>query len=275
MPDDSHRSDQPRRSPAARIILSLLGVGALALLVCCGGCGFRFWSLSDPDHQITISPETTVFTEPLKPNGDVDFIAAVDDRLSEGVTPENNAVVLLVEAFGPGEIRAENRSEFFAKLGVPALPEVGDYLIGEYAYAKELADSSGQHVGDVSEAFFENRAEASSRPWTRDEFPEVAAMLERNSEALDLVVQASRRPRYYSPLIADEEFPMLIGVLLPIEQQQREGVRQLTARAMLKLEEGDAEGAWEDLLACHRLARRLSESWSLIGGLVAIAIDVL
>ena len=271
----SERSGNSEAPPnrAVRVVLWLLGGCGVALLICCGGCGFRFWTLADPDEQITVSPETTVFTAPLKPSGDVDLIAAMNGRLSEGITTENNAVVLLVQAIGPSEIPQENRATYFAELGIPELPEQGNYLVGEYAYAKELADKSGQAMGDVQQAFSENREEASTRLWTRDEFPDVAAMLERNSEALDLVVQASQRPRYYSPLIADEEYPMLIGVLLPIEQQQREAVRQLTARAMLRLSEGDAEGAWEDLLTCHRLARRLAESWSIIAGLVSIAIE--
>ena len=37
--------------------------------------------------------------------------------------------------------------------------------------------------------------------------------------------------------------------------QYREAARALTARAMLRVDEGKVDEAWDDLLACHRLAR--------------------
>jgi hypothetical protein len=42
---------------------------------------------------------------------------------------------------------------------------------------------------------------------------------------------------------------------------------------MLRLNEGKVDKAWEDLLACHRLARLVGQGPTLIDGLVAIAID--
>ena len=42
---------------------------------------------------------------------------------------------------------------------------------------------------------------------------------------------------------------------------------------MLRLQEGKAEEAWRDLLACHRLARLLSQGPMLIDNLLALTID--
>ena len=50
--------------------------------------------------KITVSRETTFLTGPLRPDGHVDYLAATNAYCSKGVTPENNAVVLLVQAFG-------------------------------------------------------------------------------------------------------------------------------------------------------------------------------
>jgi len=38
--------------------------------------------------------------------------------MSEGVTPENNAAVLLQQAFGPNEIPKRLREEYFQQLGI-------------------------------------------------------------------------------------------------------------------------------------------------------------
>jgi hypothetical protein len=57
-----------------------------------------------PRVKVTISKETTYITEPLRPDGYPDYLAALDQRRSEGVTPENNAAVPLMRALGPGII---------------------------------------------------------------------------------------------------------------------------------------------------------------------------
>src|SRR4029078_1861738 len=63
--------------------------------------------------KITISKETTYITEPLRPDGYPDYVAALNQRMSLGVTPENNAAVLLQKAFGPSEIPVALRADFF------------------------------------------------------------------------------------------------------------------------------------------------------------------
>ena len=48
-------------------------------------------SAENPKPKITIGKETTYITEPLRPDGYPDYVAALNRRASEGVTPENNA----------------------------------------------------------------------------------------------------------------------------------------------------------------------------------------
>ena len=66
---------------------------------------------------------------------------------------------------------------------------------------------------------------------------------------------------------------MLIATLLPDVHMMRVALRALQVRAMWHWGEGRHEEAWQDLLACHRLARLVSENFSLVGQLVAMAID--
>jgi hypothetical protein len=65
----------------------------------------------------------------------------------------------------------------------------------------------------------------------------------------------------------------LLGALLPAIQKCRELSSALAARAMLRAGSGDANAAWQDLLACHRLGRLVGRGSTLIEALVGIVID--
>ena len=60
---------------------------------------------------------------------------------------------------------------------------------------------------------------------------------------------------------------------MPILQGCRELASALICRAMRRLVDGDFDAAWNDILACHRLARLLGRGGKLIELLVGIAID--
>src|SRR6516164_7611958 len=91
----------------------------------------------------TITPETTWATEPLDPDGYVDYAAALNKRLREGVTPDTNANVLLWKAFGPRPEGGRGMPpEFFEEMGIAEPPEKGDYFIDLRRYVRE------QHPND-------------------------------------------------------------------------------------------------------------------------------
>jgi hypothetical protein len=89
-------------------------------------------------------------------------------------------------------------------------------------------------------------------------------------------MDATRRPDYFNPLVTrrkDQEPGILMGALLTGVQKCRDPASAFTARAMLGIGEGKADEAWQDLLACHRLARLIARGATLIESLVGIAID--
>ena len=231
--------------------------------------------------RITISGETTAILGPVREDGYVDYVAALNQRLSAGVTPENNAAVLFCQAFGPSEIYADTRERFFQMLGIEPLPEEGDYIVDFSSYVQRLVETrraAGEELGDdeYRQKLQDDFDRIMKRPWSKKESPQMAAWLEENEEPLRLVVEGTRLTRYYTPLIAvsdDGESGMVIAVLLPVLHQTREAARLLGARAMLRLYEGDVEAAWQDLLACHRLARLAAQDPTLVGALVGIAVD--
>jgi len=84
----------------------------------------------------------------------------------------------------------------------------------------------------------------------------------------------------YSPLSdeftdgAQTEGPVpLLAVLLPGATKLRMVGRMLCSRAMLRLGEGDPEGAWADLVACRRLGRLASGGPTLVETLVGYSIE--
>ncbi len=249
--------------------------------------------LGESGPAITISAETTRITEPVGDDGYVDYLEALNRRSREGVTPENNAAVLLWQAIGPAEIVStcgEARCDwYFRELGVPRPPAEGDYFLTLEDYAKQKqaagpppeqqgADDQqpGQEESDRQgwETFLRGQSdEAWKRPWSEEEFPKLAAWLERNEKPLQLVVEASQRERFYAPLVPPTQPPPVINASMPGYQPWREACRALAMRAMLRLKEGKTEEAWQDLTACHRLARLVGQAPTMIEALVANAID--
>ena len=228
----------------------------------------------------TISNETTYLTEPLRKDGSVDYVSALNERYSQGVTPQNNAAILFWKAVGPEEILSEYRSRYFEMLGVPPLPEKGDYYVDLEKYLAQ--HKGGTKVGGATpkpitwqdaQALLDV---ALTRPWSKQEFPVLAAWLDANEKPLALLVEASRRPRRYDPLVCGEKTP-LIAVLQPamsvVHDMGGDITSAIMAQAMRGLGEDKIQESWEDLLTCHRLARLVGQGPTFVEALVARSLD--
>lgn len=252
--------------------------GRVAAIVVLGVCVGACVPAAAAEPAVTISEKTTRITEPLRKDGFPDYVAALNDICAEGVTADNNAAVLFMQAFGPTPIHEPMRPRFFRMLGIEEPPGEGAYLVDFDSYRRQHLAGQDEPIGDgaafatLQDAY----SQAMERPWSADEFPEVAAWVAANAGPLELVVEGTKRPRFYSPMISsadDGSSDMVIMVLLPVLQELREAARLLKARAMLRLQEGDLDAAWQDLLTCHRLGRSAAQDPTLIGALVGIAID--
>jgi len=242
-----------------------------------------------PRPRITISKETTYLTGPLRPDGYVDYVGALNAELSRGVAPENNAVVPLMLAFGPKAVGEKQRAAFFKLLGVPVPPEKGPYFVSLDQYITRLHDESrvgraerappkgepppaAVDVTKESQEVWVQLEQAQKRPWSQEEFPTIAGWLEANREPLRRIEEAAGRPRSYAPLVPAGDPPMLT-VLLPVCQSMRDAACMLGTRAMLRVHQGKRDEAWRDLLACHRLARHAGQGPTLVEGLIAIVVE--
>jgi hypothetical protein len=226
--------------------------------------------IHDPRPLVTVSKKTTHILAPLRSDGYVDYAAAWNEVAGKGVVPENNAAVLLWKAVGPENISSEARRPYFAELGMRPPPEEGRYLNRYAMYCAELKgeDRDNNRDEDEDEANRDNPSEelrrATRQPWSKEGYPRLAGWLDANAQPLQRIVEASRRTQFYSPAWSEAE-GVSEGISLESAAgfpywMHRDAADALRARAMRCLHEGKVEQAWQDLLACHRLARLIGQS---------------
>jgi len=228
-----------------------------------------------PKPKITIGKETTYITEPLRPDGYPDYVAALNQRASQGVTAENNAAVLLLKALGPGIVSEKSRKDTFRLLDIDDLPDDSQYIVGQKEAIKKWRAQQPDGAKLPSDEELEEQFDrAEQQPWSDDEFPAVDFWLSLNTAPLDVAIRGIGRPKYYYPYISGEEnYPPAISILLPLVQESRQIAYLLSARAMHELKLGHIGAAWRDLMACHRLARHIAAGQCLVESLVGDAID--
>ena len=94
----------------------LAGFLAVLLLVVVWRGALLLWFVLAPSHWppiYTIGKDTTWITEPRDAAGYMDYEAALNDRLSQGITPETNANVLIWQAIGPYKGEKPLPAEYF------------------------------------------------------------------------------------------------------------------------------------------------------------------
>jgi hypothetical protein len=182
--------------------------------------------------------------------------------------------VLIVRALGPKpEGGGGLPTAYFKRLGIDPLPGKGDYFIG----LSEFATSGGPKSNEPGDSY-ELLTRVTQRPWAEKDYPHIARWIASNEKPLVHVAAATRRPNYYNPPVlpqAGEKPGSLLDASYPGLFKTRELVMALSARAMLRVAEGNHDQAWQDLLACHRLARLVSRGGTLMEGLVGIALEMI
>lgn len=224
---------------------------------------------------IRVSEKTTYVLGPLRKDGSVDFVAALNDRASKGITPEKNAAVLIAQVVSRDELSPAYQKILYKKLGIPKTVKPRQRLLSPSKFAKRVA---GKKHDAYVEAVWKQQDESLTRIWSRKEMPELAAWLKQNERPLAVVRKAVRRPQWFNPIVQignTTESRMLMATLLPIAQSSRDFGRLLAANATLAVQEGRNRDAIDDLLTCHRLARRIGSGHFVIDLLVGHAVEAM
>jgi len=231
---------------------------------------------AEPNPKIRISKKTTYVTEPLRSDGLPDYEAYLRKKLSQGITPENNAAPLLFQAVGASELEPDQYAAVVKDVGLKAAPPAESLLQPVNGDAtreritdwirKTRSDKRKQDADDVID-------QSMSYPWTSQDVPPLADWLDANKKPLDLIVVASRRPRYYapSPTFLNDQYDMVVNLLLPGAQALRGGVHGLNLRVMRDIGENRLDYAWEDTKAIYRLSTLMAQGTTLVEQLLAIS----
>ncbi len=225
-------------------------------------------------RDIPIGYATTRLTGPLRSDGLVNYAAALDSKYSRGVTAENNAVPLLIQATGvPATYHAAlskaYQKQLFSRLHIiMPVPQSGFHSYYQWVSLKlgnNLSNTQwNMEITHVDPAF-------RLHPWTEKEFPLAAKWIHANARAFRILHEAVKRPRYYLPLVHFH----YINAETPFLANFRAAASALAARAMFRLGHGNIRGATADIDDALRLATLMSQSPSLMARLSAESVDIL
>jgi hypothetical protein len=285
------------RNPAwiwAFVGIALAGLPLTAVVV--------FTSFGAGDEPLTIARETTYATGPLKSDGkQVDyFIAWEQATYRQGIASDANGYRMIVTHLGisPKYTNVES-AEFCQKLGLDATEIADDMTLEEpynflerYVKSKDFdpaaigvevqmvqsGHSDEYKTGDSLESQYVDEAtgalsERFSRPWTLDDLPMMDAWLAANSPALDVIVEAVRKPLFHIPQVRKSANDSLGDVNWTAVPETRSYGRALKARAFYRIGIGDIDGAIDDIVACGQLGRHVSKNGAIRDMLVGLAIE--
>jgi hypothetical protein len=232
-----------------------------------------------PVHEkIIISPQTTVIDGPVNPDGTINYVAYMDAKYAEGVTPENNAAPLLIKALGPDLLPAETRAEILRRLGLTESEvDKATHLVKWKDRAfRAPSTKPSRWSGDHDDKDLQEICGAIHDGTLKGD-PDLEAWSAENADALQLLCEASKKPRLYIPMVSNYKPPQLTDALCPfsLASLQLASPRALDARARLRFGAGDFDGGWADVMATHRLARLVGQHSALISRLVAVTMETI
>lgn len=251
--------------------LAPLVVGVLVVVI------MRLWPVDTPPLQI--AKDTTFLLGPVNPDGTINYVEGLNAIYGEGVTPQNNAAVLVLRAMGPRAIGPERvsqaaRERVFERLGMEPLPSDGAYLIRLTDFEKsQAADAGKAPTSQTGNQWTSRVAEGFRRGWTAEEERLVAGWLLTNQQAMSLLAEASQRERFYVPFVSPSNPPQIVGCPFLVGLPLWDAGWLHVCRAMLHLRTGDLAGAVEDSLIGHRLARLYAQQPEILIQTLGVGID--
>lgn len=265
--------------------------GVVALILAALG----WWNLFRV-KPLVVSPATTVITAPLNEQGYVDYVEWLRQQRSRLMKTDENIARILVRELRPNmeqplrsDWKAENvyeaariKEAVYRELGLaPDTPETTrlsnfydeyeEKLHREYP-EWEVADSTDAAEFQRLNLLF-TRGQNRQRVLQDEAFTQ--DWLDRNREALDIVVAASKKPYYHYPfsITPGVKWPFSWFIRLPCVQEARHYGRSLAFRGTWRSVQGESGGALEDKIACRRLGSKLGENADfLVDALVGMSI---
>lgn len=194
---------------------------------------------------------TTHITAPVTADGLIDYSAAINRMLSEGVTAQNNSFVLLLQVFAPRPMDSSIGAQL-ADLGATSEERSISFLVERDQLLRDFrkTDPSPEQLAAEKRQLTQDEDQALGRPWDRSEFPKLAALIDGNTAALNTVAEAAERSTFYYP--DGLQFGFLLDPLAGPANAMREASEQLTTRALMHVKT-DPDAAIKDALTVTKL----------------------
>ena len=210
------------------------------------------------DGRIRVSKETTFLTEPLRPDGMVDYCAAINERLKSGIKSEDNAAVDLIRVLGPQVVPEDCASEFYRWLELDPLLSYGDNVVFYRDFPEAIAElASANPKGAPPRGVL----------WSAAQFPVAAMWLDANRRQLEIVRAASRKPHFFLPIVTPNDELLTIHDSL-LTSYFRNLALMLDADAMYELQRGNWQAALEDIATIGRIGQLLMKRGTYIDWLI-------
>jgi len=210
---------------------------------------------------VAVSKSTTFFTQPLRPNGLVDYIAALNKhyRAVEGF--DTKPAAALVKVLGPELISLKYRQQTLQALGVerPAKLSAGFVDIGQF--------------GEDEDELLRQLKAGGESPWSASEYPLAAAWLEANRAALGALRRLPDEEQFWIPVPEDEGYLCSVGRWYADWQLVGRLCAAACDRSLLCLDMKNFDDAWQDVTSVHEVARSFAKAGSLSQWGVAVRVE--
>ena len=251
------------------------------------------------DIPLVVSETTTIVTQPLDADGNVDYMRAFEEKAySDEIATEKNGFRFLFQSVDFSSELPESLFPVVCKqLELdPATTKPTIKNTDPYTFAIEYVNSPDADVEFIRQLVRSQRNEApketeaawtqiekadgmemlvarSVTPWTAKDLPMLVDWVEKNSPALDQYALAVRMPNFEVPISRASDDELMIGTLMPYVQEFRSIARGYLSRANYYLGQGEIRKAMDDVISCKRLGRHARNSHATVERLVGVAIE--
>jgi hypothetical protein len=242
--------------PRKRIGIGWVLLGCFSLLM-----AWMVFQWFRPSPPIIVSRQTTFLTQPLGPDGLPDYPLARRIRLTEGISPENNAAIPVWQAMGrsdwePGQwqtlaekLRCElpHGAEGLSRMEEDVMEDLIEWIRPRVSNLDDEADHLMQThwlTEQAATVFYETW----NRPWRSQDCPPLADLIGRSDHAFGLLHDAANRPRFYTPIVSPDD-DIAYSISFHEISAMRSLTRVLTQRAYMRMGDGELSAAWDDLRA--------------------------
>ena len=222
---------------------------------------------------LRISEETTFVLGPMTSDGKrIDYFRAMEERYyPPEMKTDDNGYRLIVRAMGVNIDNEVLRLQVYEKLGLDPNEEPTMKLESLWTI---ISQYDKDHPPAEGEQKLWDKFHSATHSVFND-FPMLKDWLEENMAGIDLLAEAVRKPAFYIPYVRENENSPAFESLLRSDNVHiiREWARVVRARATYRLGVGDIDGAIDDIVTAHHLARHAGKQGTLVSGLIGIAVE--